>query len=314
MAEFSHNFSKHQLTFSLNLDITTTAFSSNGKILVTGGRKDLTIKVWDSQSGQLINSWLTSSFKPYSLTNEIAAAAISADGKTLVTGGSILQTWELDTGKQIRIFKSSGWTSYINLSADSQTLITEGSLGMIIWNLQSGKKIRRNLKEFTVRWVISPNSRTIVGEDSFDDKIKVWDLTSGKEIRVLDNSHAIAVRKLSLSQDGKLLAGSGYDGIKIWDFETGEQIQRIEKFKNVQFHEHLDCVGNAIFNFDNQTLLSSGSDGLIQMWDVNTGKNVATLRGENYIFDIEMSHDGQILIGFGKNLQNQLTIDVWNTD
>ncbi|AFY44321.1 WD40 repeat domain-containing protein [Nostoc sp. PCC 7107] len=248
------------------------------------------------------------------MTKSLDAVAITPNGKTLLTGGHILQTWDLATGKRIRIFRSSGWTFYINISSDSEILLTQGSAGKIIWNLQSGKKIRRYLGTYTVMWVISPNSKTVVGEDGFDGKIKVWDLITGKELLVLDNQGAIAVRKLSFSQDGKLVAGSGDDGIKIWNFETGEQIQRVDKFKNVQFHKHLNHVGNVIFNFDNQTLFSSGSDGLIQIWDVKTGKNVGTLKEKNHIIDLAMSNDSQILVGFARNAQNQQTIEVWKPD
>ncbi|MBD2494766.1 WD40 repeat domain-containing protein [Nostoc sp. FACHB-280] len=314
MTEYIPKFFKYQSTFYLNSSFTSKTLSYDGKILVTYQSEDFTIQVWDMQSGQLINSWLTESSKAINLTKSLNAVAITPNGKTLLTGGNILKAWDLATGKQIRIFRSSGWIFYINISTDSQILLTQGSAGTIIWNLQSGKKIRRYLGTYTVMWVISPNSKTVVGEDGFDDKIKVWDLITGKELLILDNHGAIAVRKLSFSQDGKLVAGSGYDGIKIWDFETGEQIQRVDKFKNVPFHEHLDHVGNLIFNFNNQTLFSSGSDGLIQIWDIGNGKNVGKIKGENDIIDIAMSNDSQILVGFGRNAQNQQTIEVWKTD
>lgn len=319
MVEFQHERFEHRLTFALVGHPThPKKLSPDGHWLITAPREDRFIQVWNTQIGQLNRSWSVVSSSNYPGRYIIDDLAITADGKILVTGGKFLKAWELETGKLFRTFKgSSSCTSYINISSDSRYLVTEGGVGvqgqMMIWDLPAGKKIRARIGTITVKWVMSPDSKIVVGEDYFDSSIKVWDLITGETLHPLDNRYAIKVCHLTFSRDGKLLAGGGFDGIKIWDCTTGQQVQRVEKVNNIQYHQHLDNVYNLIFSPDGKTLLSSGSDGLIQVWDVSSGKNIGTIKGQNSINQIAMSYDGQILVGFGMNADYQSIVEVWET-
>ena len=52
--------------------------------------------------------------------------------------------------------------------------------------------------------------------------VKVWDLTSGQELRTLAG-HTDEVRSVAVSADGRLaLSGSSDRTVKVWDLETGQ--------------------------------------------------------------------------------------------
>jgi WD40 repeat protein len=306
-----YNLLEHQLTFRLDKPFASIALSSDGKFLVTGGRDDQTAKIWDLQTGQILRSWLVTSLSPYSGANIIDAVALSPDGKTLVTGGTVLKSWEFETGRQVRAFKgSTSYTGYITISADSSILVTENAGhtdGTInIWDLKRGRKIRRQIGSAFVKWVISPDNKAVVGSDRSDEAVlKVWDVMTGDELRTLDNRYAIRVKHLTFNSDGKLLAGGGIDGIKIWDFETGEQNQRVEKFRNISFHNHLDCIRSLAFSPDSRSILSSGEDGLIRVWSVDTGEHIGSIEG--HIFWIALSKDARTLVGLDRHQR----VNVW---
>ncbi len=307
---------EHELTFCLESAFVSKELSPDGKTLITGGWDDRAIKFWDIKTGNLIRSWLAAPVSPYRGENHIPALAISPDMTTIVAGGRLLKSWNWETGKQIRTFKgSTNWTGYTKISADSTILLTESGSGIepkiILWDLRQGKKIHTKIGTITVKWVLSPDNTTVVGEDSFDKSIKIWDRKNLKELRKLDNNCAIRTNELTFSQDGKLIAGSGFDGIIIWEYASGEQIKKVEKFNNVKFTKHLDVVRNSVFCKDAKILLSAGTDGLIQCWNIDTGINVGTLRGNYDVHSILISQDCQTLTGFGKNDANQLTVDVW---
>lgn len=310
MTEF-YTLLKHQLTFRLDKPFASIALSPDGNFLVTGGRGDQTVKIWDLQTGQVLRSWLATPLSPYPGANIIDAVALSSDGEILLTGGSVLKAWEFETGRQIRVFKgSTSYTGYITISEDSSIVITENdgrTDGTInVWDLRRGRKIRRQIGNAFVKWVISPDSKAVVGSDRLNEAVlKVWEGVTGDELRTLDNRYAIRVKQLTFSSDGRLLAGGGIDGIKIWDFETGEQIQRIEKSRNISFHKHLDCIGSLVFSPDNKTILSSGEDGLIQVWDISTGECIKSLGGHG--FWIALSKNVKTLIG----LDRYQTVEVW---
>jgi WD40 repeat protein len=320
---FQHNF-KHQKIFDIGEAPSCQALSPDGRYLVTGYSKDGLVKVWDTNTGQMRQSWVTVplSPNPYIETiqgHRITALAISPDGETLITGGKALKSWELSTGKQIRSFKGFGsWVSYIRISPNGQILLTDGTAGRTtestnIWHLQTGKKIRRSLSESEC--AMSPNGKEIVGFEMHEyneppKPIKVRDLMTGKILRLLDNEYAIRPRKFTFSPDGKFLAGSGFDGIKIWIFETGKLSQRIDKFKNARFHVHLDNISTVVFSPDGKYLFSTGSDEFIQAWDVDTGENVNTLKSELSAQWIGMSVDGKTLLGVCGDRENTNT-EIW---
>jgi WD40 repeat protein len=327
MIRFRHELLQYNNTFDLGELPESKILSPDGRWLITGSRKGGTVKIWDVQTGQIQRSWVAVPLSPYPYINEnspgydIAALGITPDGKTLATGGKALKTWDFETGKQVRAFKGFGsWVSYISISTDGKVLVTNGTAGPLreawnIWHLDTGKKIRRSL--FQQGRLVSPDTEMVVGFDMNDygkppAPIKVWSLATGEWLYSLDNSHAIRPKTFVFSPDGSLLAGGGANGIKIWDFATGEQVQRIQKDKNIRFHEHLDNVSNFVFSPDGKFLLSSGSDGLVQIWSVETGQNAGTLQGENEIGWIAISHDGHIVIGSKRNKQDSQAISVWS--
>ena len=308
---------KHQLTFDVEPRCQQTlALSPNGKLIVTGGRDQNTVHVWDAQTGQLVNSWMAAPpLLHYGVQSPLHSLAITPDGSTLVTGGRFLKSWELETGKQIRVFKgATSYIPYVVISSDGNTLITEndtrkkGAGQMIVWDLKEAKKIRSCSPISSTYWLISPDCKTLVGRE-YEKSIKVWNLITGEEIRKIQVRSAIRSLKITFDRNWKLLAGGrGNDCIIIWDFETGSEIKVIDNSNNPSFQEHLNHIYDLIFSLDGNNLFSTGNDGIIQVWDVNTGKNVGTIPGGDSTNQLYMSNDGQTLIGFSAFTQK---IDVW---
>jgi WD40 repeat protein len=304
---------KHQLTFDMEPHCLSLAISPNGKLLVSGGLDRNTINIWDTQTGKLLNYWIATPVPQdcnVNLKYPLESIAISYDGLTLITGGISLKTWKLETGKRIRVLKG-GFNNVGNVQVNSDDTIAIAGINgkTVIWDLIKNEKIRSSLQLY---WMIDPSFKVLVswGNDNVNP-IKIFDFTTEKEIFTLRNKAGIKVLTIAFSPNGKFLAGGGHEGIIIWELETGECIQTINKFKNIKFHEHLDQIFSIIFSLDNSTLLSTGKDGIIQIWDCNTGKNVGTIPGENLTGQIYMSNDSKTLIGFNSFTQK---VDVWKSN
>ncbi|MEL6457441.1 MAG: hypothetical protein AAFQ91_04205 [Cyanobacteria bacterium J06621_15] len=282
--------------------------SSDANILVTGGIDDQKISVWDLITGQLIRCWM---FAPdeflHGMSNTVESLAVGADNRILVSGGRLIQVWDLPTGRKIRTLRATGAICN-TISPDGTKLITHGSgrtPTTIVWDLHRGKKIYQRTKEYysLLSFVISPDSKTFIGGDNIDNNIviKIWDLNTGETLKTIENQGAIRVQRFAISPNGLLIVGAGYDGIKIWEIKTGKQVQRVDKFKNVRFHNHLDYVRNAVFSTDSNMLLSSGSDDSIQVWNVKTGKNIYTFPEKLLFTSVLVSLDGQTIVGHSGN-------------
>jgi len=94
---------------------------------------------------------------------------------------------------------------------------------------------------------------------SLDTRIKVWDLTTGKEIHTLEG-HTGWVKSLKISSDSNILFSASYKAIKIWDLITGKAITTL--------NGHTSSIDSISISPDGQTLVSGGEDRAIQIWGV----------------------------------------------
>ncbi|MCX6719307.1 MAG: choice-of-anchor D domain-containing protein [Candidatus Taylorbacteria bacterium] len=109
--------------------------------------------------------------------------------------------------------------------------------------------------------------------------------------------HNDAVRSVSFSPDGSLLASGSYDKtIKLWDVKSGTNIATLKG--------HNDAVHSVSFSPDG-SLLASGSggyffsgsvDNTVKLWDVKSYKKIATLEGHtDCVESVAFSPDGSLL-------------------
>jgi WD40 repeat protein len=139
---------------------------------------------------------------------------------------------------------------------------------------------------------LSPDGMTIAADSKEKDdrqRLRLWDVTTGKEIRRMAGSSGHTV--LVWSPNGKLLA-SGSDGrndpISLWDAATGKEIRQLTGFK--------DAVNALAWSPDSKRLASGGDDKSISLWEVATGTEVRRLYGdEGTIESLAWSPDGAML-------------------
>ncbi|MBD2569157.1 P-loop NTPase fold protein [Anabaena lutea] len=133
----------------------------------------------------------------------------------------------------------------------------------------------------------SPDGQTLASGGR-DNKIKLWEVETGKEIRTL-TGHDGSVFSVSFSPDGQTLASGSDDGkIKLWKLETGEEIPILTG--------HDGSVRSISFSPNGQTLASGSDDGKIKLWKLETGEKIHILTGhDGSVRSISFSPDGQTL-------------------
>src|SRR6266851_1717169 len=146
---------------------------------------------------------------------------------------------------------------------------------------------------------ISPDGQTLVS-GSWDNTIKVWELSTGKLIRTL-TGHADAVWSVAISPDGQTLVSGSIDKtIKVWELSTGKLVRTLT--------DHAAEVWSVAISPDGQTLVSGSWDKTIKVWELSTGKLMRTLTDhEDEVWSVAISPDGQTLVSGGQDN----TIKVW---
>jgi WD40 repeat protein len=282
-------------------EVEDVTFSPDGTLLATRTRD--AIRLWEIAAGKEIRQLQQESTK-------IRSLAFSPDGKTLAASGIL---WDVGTGNKIGECEGGRGAS-LAFAPDGKTLATGGFDGIIrLHEADTGKErlltqVRPNqgtLKEAA----FTADGQTLATLD--ETGIRLWEVTSGKEIRLIDKRYCHA---LTLSPDGKLVAA--LDGawassamVYIWDVATGKELHRVqdpspgglEAFSLAfasdgrtlafarsdltihlmdlatgmelrQFIGHSGAVYFLSFGSDNRTLISTGSDDETRFWDVDTGQ------------------------------------------
>jgi len=114
--------------------------------------------------------------------------------------------------------------------------------------------------------------------------------------------HVSAVRTLSFSPNGRLLASAGEDKtIRIWDVEKRREARRLSG--------HTRSVFAVAFSPDGKLVASGGFDRTVKLWDVATGREVRTLTGHTRAVNtVAFSPDGLLLASGG----DDRTIILWD--
>ncbi|MBX9637654.1 MAG: caspase family protein [Nitrosomonas sp.] len=130
-----------------------------------------------------------------------------------------------------------------------------------------------------------------------DDKtVRVWDLASGKTIRILRGQIGPGdegkIYAAALSPDNRWLALGGWfndDSIRLIDLLSGQVVRLLQDHRNV--------ILSLAFSADGRRLVSGSFDNTARIWDVTSGANLQTLSGHrDPIYAVAFSPDGRFAV------------------
>ncbi len=175
---------------------------------------------------------------------------------------------------------------------------------------------------------VAPDGRTAVS-GGFDRSVRLWDLTTAQELRRLDG-HTAPVLGVALSPDGRrALSGSLDRTVRVWDVGTGREVLRLDGFRSgvaaVAFApdgkrfaaacgfarvSHVTVKGPLPTEVI-QWRRPQPPDRTVTVWDTDTGRLVATLRGhEDEVTSVAFTPDGKRLVSGGFDR----TVILWDVE
>jgi WD40 repeat protein len=143
---------------------------------------------------------------------------------------------------------------------------------------------------------------------SWDRTVKFWDLSSGHEVRAL-NDKIKQIQAVAFSPDGKILAVEDTtDTVAIFDAATGARLRELPTDKSVP-SVGISWVYSISFSPDGRWLASAVDDKTVRIWDVATGAKIRDLNGPRRpIVYAAFSPNGE-LVATGND---EKSIQLWN--
>ncbi len=134
---------------------------------------------------------------------------------------------------------------------------------------------------------------------TFDTTLHVWDLVSGKRLRILDDDGGFA-QAVAMTPDGRrVVSGSGDNVIRVWDVSTGTCLRHL--------NGHNDRPTTVAISASGERAVSGGEDRTVRVWDLNKGVCLSVLEGHTReIRSVLLSDDCRWVISGGDDKRVRL--------
>ncbi|HEV3448484.1 MAG TPA: sigma factor-like helix-turn-helix DNA-binding protein [Gemmataceae bacterium] len=250
------------------------AFSSDARLLAAGNRRDRSLSIWRTATGEEIARLRGNQAS-------IHSGAFSQGGSTLLTMGwerglmTSLCYWDVASGKLSKSVDTGDWRKRrVYLSPDGGTLAvspnSKGGTSLLEAQTRAERCELKGEHNYGRSVVFSSDGRYLATEwrDGAQAKteMSVWDTGTGKLLHRL-TLPVEAIYGFALCSDGRTLVTSGAEArVRLWDLAAGRPLP--------EEAGHNGEVYNLSFTPDGSTLISSAGDGSIRVWDIATGRQV----------------------------------------
>ncbi|MCA9219149.1 MAG: WD40 repeat domain-containing protein, partial [Planctomycetales bacterium] len=224
----------------------------------------------------------------------------------------------------------------VTLLADESTPRAQLEAPPVLDNIQSQRRFEGHTQP--VKSVVVSHDGTLAASGSGwptgDKTVRIWDVESGKTIRVLEIGERVMALAFTLDDSRLLVGGANALPLSVWDVQTGSMIQKLDTGnatyveevaispdgskliavvggtgRLMAWNEQLeplpyirDTASSIAITPDSQFMAGGRADGSIDVFSLDTGEVVRSLEGPTFngnstlAYTVAASPDGQWLV------------------
>ena len=238
--------------------------------------------------------------------------ALSPDGRLLALGDRLgyVGVWDFNARRAITNLVLTGTKQHVlEFSAHGNVLICHGWVHFEkrtcrLWEVATWRALDlHGINLAGLHWVkLAPDERTLAIAQN--GVITWWDAKTRQRIARFDMQQPYAI---AFSPDGRWFAAGGTAGpLVLWEVAT----QRSRLIPR----PHLNQICALAFSPDGQRLMTAGTGGsdTVKLWDLECGREVATLPGETGFNDfVGFSPDGNTVFAVGDGPMSRMRAMFW---
>jgi WD40 repeat protein len=250
--------------------------SPDGRTLLVRENKHFVL--FDAVKGNEVRRW-ESRPAPSERTSDAKVHQFSPDGKVLASVEvDRVALWDPQTGALLSKQKlkptlelPDALPRTVCFSRDGRLLAIGCNKGAYVWDLEANKLAHsfpdagNGLPIYIVH--LTPDAKTLLTHAHLYPAIRLWDLTTGKEVSPLD-ANARRIDAIQFSRDGKSIATVGpSDPVRLWDTESGKLLRGFASpsYTGMEF-------GGAVAFLTGGKSLAMNLANYLTLWELESGK------------------------------------------
>lgn len=285
----------------------SASYDREGKRVVSAA-KDGTVRVWEAEK-IAFDPKLVIETRSYPMEY----ATITSDGKKILTAtDEYVKIWDASTGEELHSVHvtENGYAGQIAISPDDKlAVVATYATPSKLLSLETGKIVRLFSWEDSEGYnagmaynaSFSPDGDKVLLSNS--RMMGVWDINTGKRLRLFDTEDSGCPRSVRFSSDGSKIITTKDHVAKIWNFLTGDLIHTLTG--------HSSEVYDAVFSVNGQWVATASADHAAKLWDVKTGQEIRSFIGHaDSVASVAFSPDQRLLI----TGSDDKTVRIWDVN